>query len=122
MITLKRVYDGTSRPPRGKRFLVERLWPRGISKASLHIDGWLKDVAPSDGLRRWFAHDPSKWDEFQKRYFEELDHNPDAWQPILADARRGPVELVYSARDTGHNNAVALKRYLDARRVREVRG
>ncbi|HEV2423526.1 MAG TPA: DUF488 family protein [Terriglobia bacterium] len=118
MITLNRVYDVSS-PPKGKRFLVERLWPRGISRASLHLDGWLKDLAPSDGLRRWFAHDPAKWDEFQKRYVAELDRTPDAWQPLLVAARHGPVELVYSTRDIDHNNAVALKRYLEAKMRRE---
>lgn len=115
MITLERVYDVKSRP-RGKLFLVERLWPRGISKASLHLDGWLKDAAPSDALRRWFAQDPAKWNKFQKRYFAELDRNPDAWQPLASAARRSTVELVYSACDTDHNNAAALKRYLDAKR------
>jgi uncharacterized protein YeaO (DUF488 family) len=116
MITLKRVYDtGPSARPHSKRFLVERLWPRGVKKASLHMDTWLKDVAPSDALRRWFGHDPAKWDEFQKRYFAELERSPDAWEPLLDVARRGDVELLYSSRDADHNNALALKCFLEAR-------
>ena len=114
MIKLKRAYDGPS-PDDGPRFLVERLWPRGVKKESLRLDAWLKDVAPSDGLRRWFGHDPKKWGEFQRRYFHELDENREAWEPILKAARRARVTLVYSARDTEHNNAVALKDYLEAK-------
>ena len=79
----------------------------------LRLDDWLKDVAPSDALRRWFGHDPAKWDEFQRRYFAELDAHPDAWQPMLQAAQRGTVTLVYGARDTEHNNAVVLKAYLE---------
>jgi|SRR5580700_660008 uncharacterized protein YeaO (DUF488 family) len=112
MITLRRVYDAPS-PSKGKRYLVDRLWPRGIKKEALRVDGWLKDVAPSDELRHWFGHDPAKWDEFQKRYFAELNAQSQAWKPLLDVARHGAVELLYSARDTEHNNAVALKRYLD---------
>jgi uncharacterized protein YeaO (DUF488 family) len=114
MIALTRVYGAGPRS-RGKRFLVERLWPRGIAKAALRMDGWLKDAAPSDGLRRWFGHDPAKWDEFRKRYFAELDRHPDAWQPLLEAARAGDVEFLYSSRDTDRNNAVALKHYLQAK-------
>ncbi len=111
MIKTERVYghledDGTA------RFLVERLWPRGIKKEALQIDGWLKDVAPSTELRQWFGHDPAKWDEFRKRYFAELDANRDAWQPLLDAARRADVTLLYSAHDTEHNNAEALREYL----------
>jgi uncharacterized protein YeaO (DUF488 family) len=112
MIHLRRVYD----PPgadEGPRFLVERLWPRGVTKAALHLDGWLKEVAPTAALRRWFGHDPAKWDEFQRRYFAELEGRPEAWRPIVDAARRGSVTLLYSARDTAHNNAVALKAYLE---------
>ena len=111
MITLKRVYDPVSRTD-GTRFLVERLWPRGVSKAKLRLDAWLKEVGPSTELRRWFSHDPEKWDEFRQRYFRELDSRPDAWQPIVSAARLGAVTLVYSSRDTQHNNAVALQEYL----------
>ena len=98
----------------GVRLLVERLWPRGIAKADLRLDGWLKDVAPSTELRKWFGHDPDKWDEFRRRYFRELDSRPEAWKPILSAARRETVTLVYSSHDTQRNNAVALRDYLHA--------
>jgi uncharacterized protein YeaO (DUF488 family) len=114
MIMLKRAYDSTSRSD-GTRFLVERLWPRGVTKEKLQIDAWLKDVAPSTELRKWFGHDPEKWNQFRKRYRSELDSHPDAWQRIAAAARRGRVTLVYSSHDEAHNNAVALKEYLEAR-------
>jgi uncharacterized protein YeaO (DUF488 family) len=112
MITIKRVYDRPE-PTDGTRFLVERLWPRGMKKGTLCLDGWFKDVAPSDALRRWFGHDLAKWQAFQRRYFAELDSKPAAWQPILEAAQRGDVTLLYSARDTEHNNAVALKAYVE---------
>lgn len=114
MIKTKRVYE-SAEPDDGTRFLVERLWPRAMKKESLRMDAWLKDVAPSDGLRRWFDHDPSKWSEFRKRYFEELESRPDAMQPILEAVRSGNVTLLFSAHDTAHNNAVALKQYLQER-------
>ena len=114
MLALKRAYEKAA-PEDGVRFLVERLWPRGVKKTDLRIDGWLKDVAPSDGLRRWFAHDPKKWPEFRRRYFAELDSHPEAWEPIHSAARHGRITLVYSAHDTEHNNAAALKEYLQAR-------
>lgn len=112
MIQVKRAYDVASKND-GLRFLVERLWPRGIKKEDLHVEGWLKDVAPSSELRQWFRHDPAKWSEFRHRYFGQLDRHPDAWQLLLSRARRGSVTLVYSAHDTEHNNAVALKDFLD---------
>ena len=114
MIKLKRVYDDHERSD-GPRFLVERLWPRGIRKADLTIDGWLKDIAPSDGLRRWFGHDPKKWDLFRKRYFAELDSKPEVLETLLKAARRGTVTLIYSSHDTTHNGAVALKDYLETK-------
>ena len=120
MITLKRAYDPFSRAD-GTRFLVERLWPRGLSKAKLHLDAWLKDVSPSTELRKWFGHDPDKWEEFRKRYQRELDSHPDAWQPIVSAARRSRVTLVYSSHDTEHNNAVALQEYLEAKMRRSPR-
>ena len=120
MITLKRGYDPVSRGD-GIRVLVERLWPRGIAKADLAIDEWPKDVGPTTALRKWFGHDPDKWDEFRRRYFHELDSRPDAWKPIVSAARRGAVTLVYSSHDTQHNNAVALLEYLRAKARRPHR-
>ncbi len=114
MIRLKRAYEPGSEED-GQRLLVERLWPRGVKKESLRLDGWLKEVAPSPELRRWFSHDPEKWREFQRRYERELGSNRGAWEPILAAARRGRVTLIYSSHDTEHNNAVVLKRFLEAR-------
>lgn len=114
MVTLKRAYDPVSRTD-GTRFLVERLWPRGVSKAALHADAWLKEAGPSTELRKWFSHDPAKWSEFRRRYFRELDSRPEAWQPIVTAARRGTVTLVYSSHDTQHNNAVALQEYVHAK-------
>lgn len=113
MIELQRVYD--HRRTRGTRFLVERLWPRGIRKDSLHFSDWLKGAAPSDSLRRWFQHDAAKWAEFKRRYRMELDEHPDAWAPIVAAARAGDVVLLYSSHDTEHNNAVALRDYVNER-------
>ncbi|HET8668928.1 MAG TPA: DUF488 domain-containing protein [Terriglobales bacterium] len=112
MIQVKRAYEAAS-PSDGARFLVERLWPRGIKKEHLQIEGWLKDVAPSNDLRRWFQHDPAKWEEFRRRYARELKEHPDAWQPLLVRARRGRVTLVYSAHDVEHNNALVLKEFLE---------
>ena len=100
-IAVKRAYDPVSRAD-GTRFLVERLWPRGISKAKLRVDAWLKEGGPSTKLRQWFSHDPEKWREFRRRYRRELDSRPEAWQPIVTAVRRGPVTLVYSSHDTEH--------------------
>lgn len=113
-IRIQRVYD-TSEPANGPRFLVERLWPRGIKKAALHLDAWVKDVAPSPDLRKWYEHRVERWPEFQKRYLAELRANPDGWKPILDAARRGPVTLLYAARDTQHNSALLLQRFLSAK-------
>jgi uncharacterized protein YeaO (DUF488 family) len=112
MIRLKRAYDSVSKDD-GVRFLVERLWPRGVKRNALRLDAWFKDVAPSTELRQWFSHDPAKWIEFQRRYFAELDAKPKALELILKAARRGRVTLVFSSHDVEHNNAVALKSYLD---------
>jgi uncharacterized protein YeaO (DUF488 family) len=111
MIALKRAYDAAE-PSDGTRFLVERLWPRGLRKADLPLDGWLKDVAPSPALRRWFGHDPGRWAEFRRRYFAELRQHAAALERLRAAAREGPTTLVYSARDTKHNAAVALRDHL----------
>ncbi len=110
-IQLKRVFD----PPSGSdgpRVLVERLWPRGISKEDAKIDLWAKEAAPSAELRRWFGHDPSKWEEFRRRYFDELDGRPEALEPIRELLRAGAVTFVFAARETRFNNAVALREYL----------
>lgn len=112
MIQVKRVYEAAD-PRDGARFLVERLWPRGVKKEALPLDGWLKEVAPSTALRQWFGHDPARWAEFQRRYAAELDTAPDGWAPLVAAARRGAITLLYSARDTEHNSAVALRDYLE---------
>lgn len=112
MLKVRRVYEEAN-PQDGERFLVERLWPRGMKKEALHMDGWLKEVGPSTTLRRWYSHDPAKWGEFRKRYFTELDAAAPTWQPLVEAAREGNVTLLYSARDTEHNNALALQEYLE---------
>ncbi len=114
MILLKRVYEKPD-PHDGTRFLVERLWPRGLRKAEVKMDVWQKEVGPSDQLRKWFSHDPAKWTEFQRKYFAELDERREAWAQILEAAKQGTVTLLYSSHDTEHNNAVALKHYLEAK-------
>jgi uncharacterized protein YeaO (DUF488 family) len=121
MITLKRVYEPASSSD-GTRYLVERLWPRGMKKAALRIDAWLKDVAPSTTLRRWFNHDLKKWEEFQRRYRRELDAHPETVRPILSALHRGNVTLVYSSHDETHNNAVALKEYLEEKLAKKPSG
>ena len=112
VIRIKRVYEPYAKED-GARFLVERLWPRGMKKDALRMDAWYKNVAPSGDLRRWFNHDPAKWKEFQRRYRAELADNPAAYQPLLDAAKLGHITLLYSAHDTEHNNAVALKAYLE---------
>jgi uncharacterized protein YeaO (DUF488 family) len=117
MIKVKRVYERAA-PGDGARFLVDRLWPRGVKRPALRLAGWLPAAAPSAALRRWFGHDPAKWKEFRRRYFRELREHPRAWEPLLRAARRGTVTLLYGARDTRHNNAVALRDFLRARLAR----
>ena len=112
MFLVKRVYDPPV-PEDGKRILVDRLWPRGISKERLQMAAWLKDVAPSDALRQWFHHGPANWPQFQKRYFAELRTNRNAWQPLVEAARGGTVTLLFSARNVERNNATALKEFLE---------
>jgi uncharacterized protein YeaO (DUF488 family) len=111
-IQLKRVYDQQSTSD-GARFLVERLWPRGITKSALADTEWLRDVAPSAELRKWFHHDPERWHEFRRRYFAELKRQTGALSPILEVAQHGTVTLLYSSHDRDHNNAVALKEFLN---------
>src|SRR5690349_8277043 len=112
MIKLKRVYESPGKDD-GKKFLVERLWPRGVKKTALADAVWLKDVAPSTDVRKWFGHDPNKWAEFQRRYRSELKKDEVALEPILRAARHGTVTLLYSSHDTQHNNAVVLREYLE---------
>ncbi|SRR5260221_9742524 len=119
MILIQRVYDSEVKEG-GARYLVERLWPRGMKKEALRLDGWMKDAAPSAALRLWFGHEPERWKEFQKRYAAELRANPKGWEAILKIARRGNVTLLYSARDTEHNSAIVLRAFVSARLRRRV--
>lgn len=111
-IRLKRAYERPAKSD-GKRILVDRMWPRGVTKEELHLDRWAKDVAPSAELRKWFGHDPEKWDGFKQKYFRELNKQSRAIEELATECRRGPVTLVYGAKDTHHNQAVALKQYLE---------
>jgi uncharacterized protein YeaO (DUF488 family) len=113
-IDLQRAYDPPAKSS-GRRILVDRVWPRGIAKHDLRIDAWLKDLAPSTELRKWFGHDPKKWDEFRKRYARELEQRSEALEELLEKARAGHVTLVFGAKDAEHNNAVALKEHLERR-------
>jgi uncharacterized protein YeaO (DUF488 family) len=119
MIRVKRVYEPQAAED-GQRFLVDRLWPRGVKRETLKIAGWLRDAAPSDDLRHWYGHDPSRWEEFRRRYGAELDEKPEAWQPLLDAARLGDITLLYSTREMQLNNAVALQAYLQARLEAQV--
>ncbi len=113
-IATKRIYEAAE-PGDGCRILVDRLWPRGLSREDARLDLWLKDLSPSAELRRWFGHDPARWAAFQTRYFAELQANQTALAELRAALARGPVTLLYAARDTAHNNAVALKAFLESR-------
>lgn len=110
-IRLKRAYEDPAGND-GYRVLVDRIWPRGVSKEDAEIDAWMKELAPSNELRKWFDHDPDKWDEFKRRYFRELRGKDDAIDQLVERLADGRVTLVFGARDTEHNNAVALKEYL----------
>lgn len=114
MIQTKRVYEPAAKAD-GQRFLVERLWPRGIKKETLALTGWCKEAAPSHELRKWFNHDPAKWKEFQRRYPAELGAKPETWHPLLEAAQTGNLTLLFSSHDTKHNNAVVLKTWLEER-------
>lgn len=113
-VRLKRVYEVPARAD-GERVLVDRVWPRGLSKEKAAVDRWLKAIAPSKELRQWFGHDPERWDGFRERYFRELDARPEVVGELVEAAGGGTVTLVFAARDTEHNNAVALREYLRAR-------
>jgi len=110
-LQIKRAYEPAS-PGDGERFLVDRLWPRGVRKEALALSGWFKEVAPSDALRRWFGHDPERWAEFHRRYQVELESRPELLQALRDALKRGPVTLVYSAHDEAHNQAVVLREFL----------
>jgi uncharacterized protein YeaO (DUF488 family) len=112
MINVKRVYEPVSVDD-GQRFLVDRLWPRGVRKENLEIIAWIKEVAPSDALRHWYSHDPDKWCEFNKRYFAELDAKPDTWQPLLEAAKKGDITLLFSTKELERNNAATLRAYIE---------
>ncbi|MGH8718411.1 MAG: DUF488 domain-containing protein [Burkholderiales bacterium] len=111
MLQIKRVYD----PPAtkdGYRVLIDRLWPRGLKREAAHIDLWLKDIAPSDELRRWFGHDPKRWKAFAARYREELAAQEPIWQELARRTRKRRVTLLFAAKDAERNNAVVLKSFL----------
>lgn len=111
-IAIKRIYEDAHAGD-GMRVLVDRMWPRGVRKDAAALDAWLRELAPSSALRRWFAHDPARWEGFRHRYAAELDRLAEHWQPLAARAQRHRVTLLYAARDEEHNNALALKIYLD---------
>ncbi len=112
MVKIKRVYEPRKRTD-GRRVLVDRLWPRGLKKEDLEIDEWLKDISPSNALRKWFGHDPGKWVEFKKRFFSELRKKQSTVEQIANAARKGTITLLYGAKDERFNNAVALKEYIE---------
>lgn len=112
MIRIKRVYEKLDKTD-GFRILVDRLWPRGVAREKAKIDLWLKDIAPSGELRAWFGHDPSKWKEFKKRYFQELKNKNDLVRTLKDRMDKGAVTLLYGAKDTKQNNAVVLQEYLN---------
>jgi uncharacterized protein YeaO (DUF488 family) len=116
MIKIERIYNSTGGQNKNeRRILVDRLWPRGLSKDKAGIDNWMKEIGPSDELRKWFGHDPKKWPEFKKRYFMELKDKKALVDEIRREERKGPVVLLYSAKDDLHNNAVVLKEYIGTR-------
>ena len=115
-VKLKRAYEPPDQGD-GRRILVDRLWPRGVSKADAHLDEWIKDIAPSTSLRKWFGHDPQRWTEFRSRYAREIRAQPEPLRHLRTLARRGPVTLVYSAHDEQHNDAVVLRQVLLGRSI-----
>ena len=111
---MKRVYEPATKAD-GKRYLVDRVWPRGVKKDAVAIEAWLKELGPSTELRKWFGHEPKRWVQFKKRYFRELAGKRELWEPLLAASRKRTVTLVYSARDEEHNQAVAIREFLESR-------
>ena len=116
-IQTKRAYDKPERAD-GFRVLIDRVWPRGVRKENLKLDQWRKDLAPSTALRQWFGHDPDKWDQFRRRYFQELDAHPDEVRQLRQQARHGPLTIVFGSKEERFNNAVAFKEYLEHPRRR----
>lgn len=114
-VKLKRAYDAPE-PTDGIRILIDRLWPRGVKKADVALDQWMKELAPSTALRKWFGHDPARWEEFCERYAAEVSQHPDQLEQLRALARKSPITLVYSAHDEAHNDAVALRDFILGRR------
>jgi uncharacterized protein YeaO (DUF488 family) len=110
-LRIKRVYE-PSDDGDGKRILVDRLWPRGLSKKKAHVDAWLKEVAPSPELRRWFGHDPDKWNEFRRRYRDELEKNPEAVEALKKEIGKSNATLLYGAKDEEHNHAIVLRDFI----------
>lgn len=113
-VQIERAYDHRQTTP-GKRYLIDRLWPRGVPSSSLRLDGWLRDLAPSPELRHWFGHDPTKYREFRDRYRQELGRHSDLIDRLVGEAQRGVVTLVFGAKDTTHCNASVLKELLEER-------
>jgi len=112
-LRIKRIYEKSSRED-GRRILVDRLWPRGLSKEEARIDHWARSIAPSNDLRKWYQHDPAKWDEFRKRYFEELEANPEGVAELRANLGEGTTTLLFSSKEERLNNATALRQYLES--------
>jgi len=114
MVNIKRIYEPSSKDD-GKRILIDRLWPRGLKKSDAQFDDWIKDLAPSNELRKWFNHEPDKWGEFKKRFFSELHGKQDLVDGIISAARKGRVTLLFGSKEERFNNAVALKEHIDSR-------
>ena len=114
MIKIKRIYDPPTEDD-GFRILVDRLWPRGLTKEKAKVDLWLKEIAPSDKLRKWFSHDPKKYEEFKRRYAKELEDKSEILKRIKSESKKGTITILFSAKDTEHNNATVLKELLSAR-------
>jgi uncharacterized protein YeaO (DUF488 family) len=115
MIKIERIYSNPGANDSSFRILVDRLWPRGLSKDKVKVDLWQKDIAPSNSLRKWFSHDTKKWDEFKARYFKELEKNSESVNTILDKIQEGSVTLLYGTKEEKFNNAIALKEYLEER-------
>jgi uncharacterized protein YeaO (DUF488 family) len=113
MVKLKRAYEAPTKDD-GERVLVERLWPRGLTKQKAKIDLWVKEISPSTELRKWFGHDPEKWDEFRRRYKSELKQQPELVDQLRDKARKGPITFVYAAKDELHNSALLLKEFVES--------